>query len=64
MTSSLGLGGFPTEAAYDTAFLTMAGLALAAAAIAGIAPVILRRRGYLEPIVVTTPIATAVPADV
>lgn len=59
VTSSIGLGGFPTEAAYDTAFITMAGLALAAAAIAGFAPVILRRRGYVEPVVITTPIATA-----
>jgi predicted MFS family arabinose efflux permease len=58
VTSSLGLGGFPTEAAYDTAFLTMAGLALVAALVAGLAPVILRRRGYVEPVVVTTPVAT------
>ena len=59
VTSSLGFGGLPTEAAYDIAFIVMAGLALAAAAIAGLAPVILRRRGYVEPVVVTTPIATA-----
>ena len=52
-------GGFPTEAAYDTAFLTMAGLALVAALIAGLVPVILRRRGYVEPIVITTPVATS-----
>ncbi|MEO5919999.1 MAG: MFS transporter, partial [Pseudolysinimonas sp.] len=59
VTSSLGLGGFPTEVAYDTAFVTMAALALGAAAVAGLAPVILRRRGYVEPIVETSPIATS-----
>jgi len=59
VTSSIGLGGFPTEAAYDTAFLTMAGLALVAALIAGVAPVILRRVGYVEPIVETSPVATS-----
>ncbi|HEV7741302.1 MAG TPA: MFS transporter [Pseudolysinimonas sp.] len=59
VTSSLGLAGLPTEAAYDTAFLTMAGLAGIAALVAGFVPVILRRRGYVEPIVITTPIATA-----
>lgn len=59
VTSSLTATGFPTEAAYDTAFIVMAGLAVAAAAIAGLAPVILRRRGYVEPVVITTPVATS-----
>jgi EmrB/QacA subfamily drug resistance transporter len=59
VTSSLGLGGLPTESAYDTAFIVMASLALGAAVIAGLAPVILRRRGYVEPVVVTSPIATS-----
>ncbi|MCU1417749.1 MAG: transporter [Schumannella sp.] len=59
VTSSLGLAGLPTEAAYDTAFLTMAGLAGIAALVAGFVPVVLRRRGYVEPIVITSPIATA-----
>jgi EmrB/QacA subfamily drug resistance transporter len=59
VTSSLGLGGFPTEGAYDTAFITMAALALVAAAVAGLVPVILRRRGYVEPFVETSPVATS-----
>lgn len=45
IASSPGTGGFPTERAYDTAFLTMAGLALVAATVSGIGPVILRRFG-------------------
>jgi MFS family permease len=59
VTSSIGFGGLPTEAAYDTAFIVMAALAVGAAVIAGVAPVILRRSGYVEPVVITTPIATS-----
>lgn len=59
VTSSLGLGGFPTEQAYDTAFLVMAGVALLAAAISGFVPLILRRQGYVEPVVETSPVATS-----
>jgi EmrB/QacA subfamily drug resistance transporter len=59
VASAVSAGGFPTELAYDTAFITMAALALGAAAVAGIAPIVLSRRGYVEPVVVTSPIATA-----
>jgi MFS family permease len=63
VTSGLSASGFPTEAAYDTAFLVMAGLAVVAALISGVAPVVLRRRGWVEPVVVTSPIATAILAE-
>jgi MFS family permease len=58
VTSSLSPAGFPTEAAYDAAFITMAGLALVAALVAGLIPLVLRRRGYVEPVVETSPVAT------
>jgi hypothetical protein len=63
VTSSIGVGGLPTEAAYNGAFLTMAALAVVAAAAAGLAPVVIaRRRRDAEPPVVTSPLVTA--ADV
>ena len=63
VTSSLGVGGLPTEAAYDGAFITMAALAVGAAAIAALAPaVVARRRRVAEPPVVTSPLVTAADA--